>query len=79
MPGESPISLDLQARIAEWRRKAAIGELTLEETREAVALIRQGRLAAGQAAARAKGASRKASAPATADTANSLLDALDDI
>lgn len=72
----SPIPLDLSAKISEWRRRAATDELTLEEAREAVALIRQGRMAAGQAAAKAKGAGRKS---VEAPAAESLLDALGEI
>lgn len=35
--------LDLQMKVAEWRAKARAGTLTLEETREAVKTLRQGR------------------------------------
>ncbi len=50
----SPIPLDLQIKITEWRRKAAIGELTLEEMKEAVVHLRAGRMAASVAAQRVK-------------------------
>lgn len=35
--------LDLQMKVEEWRRKAREGTLTLEETREAVKVLRAGR------------------------------------
>jgi hypothetical protein len=45
------ISPELQSKIAEWRRRAVTNELTEEEMREAVALLREGRLASAQSAA----------------------------
>ena len=39
-------SIELQAKIADWRRKEAEGTLSLEELREAVRTMREGRMAA---------------------------------
>lgn len=39
------VSLDMQIRIAELRQKARDGTLTLEETKEGIAFLRQERLA----------------------------------
>lgn len=50
MSGESPISPELQQRIAIWRQRAAAGELTLDEMKDAVKFLRAGRLAAAEAA-----------------------------
>jgi len=36
-------SLDLQLKVAEWRAKARAGTLTLDETREAIKVLRAGR------------------------------------
>ena len=35
--------LDLQMKVEEWRRKAREGTLTLEETRDAIKVLRAGR------------------------------------
>jgi uncharacterized protein YnzC (UPF0291/DUF896 family) len=39
------VSLEMQVRIAELRQKAREGTLTLEETKEGIAFLRQERLA----------------------------------
>lgn len=39
------VSLEMQTRIAELRQKARDGSLTLEETKEAIAFLRQERVA----------------------------------
>lgn len=49
----SPISPELQSKIALWRQKSLDGTITLEEMREAVIAMRGGRLAAQEAAASA--------------------------
>lgn len=48
------LNLPTAARIEELRRKQAEGELTLEEMREAIALLRSDRQAATQARTRKK-------------------------
>lgn len=50
----APISLELQAKIADWRRKAVEGTLTLEEMKEGVILLRAGRMQAAAASAASK-------------------------
>ena len=50
----NPVPLDLQNKIAAWRLKAADGTLTLEEMKEAIIHLRQGRVAAVTASAAAK-------------------------
>lgn len=42
-------ALNLQLRVAEWRAKARAGTLTLEETKEAIKVLRQGRSLIAQA------------------------------
>lgn len=71
----SPVSLEMQAKLAEWRRKSAEGTITLEEMKEAIVALRAGRLAAGAAASVAK---RKAAAKVIPN-ADELLGELDDI
>ena len=53
-------SPEVQAKIALWRRRADAGELTQEEMREAVSLIRQGRVTAGEAVKAKRTSARKA-------------------
>jgi hypothetical protein len=50
----SPISPELQSKIADWRRKATEGTLTLPEMREAILHLRAGRVSAANASATAK-------------------------
>lgn len=45
---------DFHLKLAEYRRKSADGTITLDEMREAVRLMRQGRVAAAEANAKAK-------------------------
>lgn len=63
----SPIDPMLQQRIAIWRQKAATGDLSLEDCQEAVKLLREGRMAAAQAAQSTKRAAAKKAIP-SADT-----------
>lgn len=65
-----PISPELQAKIAEWRRKVADGTITDEELREAIRHIRQDRVAASATSMK----SRTAKAPIDGDSLlNDLL------
>jgi len=50
----SPVPLELQAKITSWRLRAAENALTLDEMREAIKLLRAGRLTALGASAAAK-------------------------
>ena len=45
----SPVPLELQAKIADWRLRAADGTLTLEEMKEGVRYLRAGRVSAANA------------------------------
>lgn len=71
---DSPISLDLQMRIAEWRRKAAEGTLALDEMKEAIVMLRQGRVAAQNASAVAKRKAAVKVIPAAEDLLGELGD-----
>lgn len=69
----SPVTLEMQAKLAEWRRKSAEGTITLEEMKEAIIALRAGRLAASAAASVAK---RKAAAKVIPN-ADELLDEIE--
>jgi hypothetical protein len=69
----SPITPDVQSKIEHWRKRGEVGELTLEELREAVALLRGGRLAAAQASSTAV----RKRAIAAVPSADAMLDELD--
>ncbi len=69
------ISPELQQKIQVWRQKSLDGTITIEEQREALKLMREGRLAAAQASAAGKRAKAKAAVP----NADDLLNELDDI
>lgn len=66
-------SPELQAQIAEWRRKSLDGTITLEETREAIAALRQGRFAAQTSS---ESAAKRSRAKAAIPDAQALLDEL---
>jgi len=68
-----PVSIELQTKFAEWRRRAAEGTLSIDEMKEAIALVRQGRMAASAAAASTKRTAAKKVIPNAAE----LLDELD--
>lgn len=68
------LSPELQAKVMIWRRKAIEGTITDEEMREAVDILRQGRLTAAQSAA-ASSSRTKAKAKAIV-SADSILDEL---
>ena len=63
----SPVPLELQAKIASWRLRAAEGTLTLDEMREAVRYLRAGRVAAANASAVSKRKTAIAVIPSAAD------------
>jgi hypothetical protein len=56
---------EMQTKVAEWRAKAAAGTLSLEETREAIKLLRESRTAALTASA--AGAKKSKGPPRSAD------------
>lgn len=53
------ITLDLQVKIAEWRRKSRDGTITHEELLEALTHLRAGRTAAAKASTTKKAAAKK--------------------
>lgn len=69
----NPVPLDLQAKIADWRLRAAAGTLTLPEMKEAITHLRAGRISAYSTGVAAK---KKAAVaiPAAADMLNELDD-----
>lgn len=52
-------SPELQSRIQLWRQKCQEGTMSREDYREAIALLREGRLAAAQSAASSRSAKGK--------------------
>lgn len=50
----NPVPIELQMKLAEWRRKTQEGTISLEEMKEAIIVLRQGRVAAAAASATAK-------------------------
>ncbi len=60
---------ELQQNIALWRAKAAAGELTLEESRQIIAIVRGER----RTAAESSDAARRAKAKKAVPTADELL------
>lgn len=65
----SPISPDLQAKIASWRLKAAEGTLSIEEMKEGIIYLRAGRVTA---AAAAKSGKKKTAAEPAEDMLSEL-------
>jgi hypothetical protein len=70
----SPYSLETLAKIAIWRQKCIDGTITIEEMREAVAVMRGDRKAAAQAAAASS--KRTAKPKAQVQSADEMLDEL---
>lgn len=66
-------SPELQLRIAEWRRKALEGTITLDEMKEAIVVMRESRTSAA-VAVKKSAASRKA--PVNTDDLLNQLDTL---
>lgn len=67
---------ETQAKIQIWRQKAAAGTLTLEESREAIQVMRQGRLHAAEVSSksRTRAAGTRAKANVNSDDLLSELD-----
>jgi hypothetical protein len=65
-------SPELQAKIASWRAKAIDGTITQDEMREAIALMRQGRVGAAIASEKSA-ASRVVKAKAVVPSAEDML------
>jgi plasmid rolling circle replication initiator protein Rep len=66
------VTPEIQSKIAVWRQKALDGTLTLEEMKEAVKLMREGRVSA----ASASDSSRRKTAKAEIKSADEMLDEL---
>lgn len=64
---------ELQSKITIWRARAAEGTLSIEEMREAVAVIREGRLGA----AHASEASKRSRAKKEIKSADEMLNELE--
>ncbi len=63
---------EIQAKIAIWRQKAIDNSLTLEEMKEAIALLRQGRVSAAASSESARRAKAKAAVPSADDLLSEL-------
>lgn len=70
------VTPEMQSKIAEWRRKAADGSITLPEMKEAIIALRAGRTAAAAAAAASGKSSRKKTPARSADDLLSELGGL---
>lgn len=68
----SLITLDLQVKIAEWRRKARDGTITHADLLEALQHLRQGRAMAGKSST-----AKKATAASKKPDSDALLSELD--
>lgn len=63
----------LAARIAEWNQRAIAGTLTREEMKEAIILMRQGRVSAAVASEKSKASKSKAPPPDADDMLAELM------
>ncbi len=63
-------------KLAEYRRKSADGTITLDEMREAVKLMRQGRVAAAATSAASRSKKAASAAPVNADNLLAELEGL---
>lgn len=68
------ISPELQSQIAGWRQGAADGTMTLDEMREAVKLLREGRLSSSYSADAAKRKKAIAAIPKADDLLSEMED-----
>lgn len=69
-------SQDVQMRLAELRQKSMMNQITSEELKEALTLLRQGRTAAQVTSTKSRTATAKAKAPVNSDD---LLSELGDL
>lgn len=72
------MSPEASAKVQLWRQKAREGTLTLEETREALAYLRQDRINAATSSAKASTKKAAGTAKKSIDS-DSLLDELDNL
>lgn len=66
-------TLELNAHVANWRQKALAGTITQDEMREAIKMLRAGRVSASHASAKSRG-TRAAKAPVDVDDLLKELD-----
>lgn len=66
------LSIETQMKVAEWRQKAREGTLSIEESREALRMLREDRVSAGVGTAKAA-KSRSVKAQAAAVDTSALL------
>jgi len=69
MTAQSP---ELQAKISIWRSKALDGTITMEEMREAIMALRQGRVSAAHASEGARRKTAKVAIPSADDLLGEL-------
>lgn len=62
------------SKFAYWRTRAAAGELTIDEMREAILALREGRSAAAESATTKKRKAAIAAIPSAADMLSELKD-----
>lgn len=63
---------ELQSKIAIWRQKAADNTLTVDEMREAIAALRQGRVSAAVTSENARRKTAKVAIPSADDLLSEL-------
>lgn len=63
---------ELQSKIAVWRQKAQDGTLSIDEMKEAIIVLRAGRVSASHASAAARQAKAKTNIPNAGDLLASL-------
>ncbi len=68
--------MDLTAQVQIWRQKAAAGQLSQDEMKEAIQALRQGRIAASAASA-ASGAKKAAKVAKASVNSDDLLNQLE--
>lgn len=73
----TPVPLELQAKIASWRLRAADGTLTLDEMKEAIVYLRAGRMSAATAAVATKRASAAGAKKTVISNSDDLLSELE--
>lgn len=75
-PSPNLITPETEMKIKLWREKAAAGTLTMDEMKEAIIILRAGRLAASEAASKTASTGGKSRAKKTPVDAQALLDGI---
>lgn len=63
---------ELQSKVIEWRHKSAQNTITLDEMKQAIILLRQGRRLAAEASTTSKSTSKKKPVTPVSDMLNEL-------